>query len=193
MNRLGMLVDVSHASDDTVRDVVKQSRAPVIASHSSAYAICPARRNLTDDLVRGIAGTGGMVMVNFFPVFLMPEGGEVEAGFLERSRELREQNLSPKQFQELMKAWEQEQEALPVCYVGHLVDHIDHLVKVAGIDHVGLGSDYDGITYGPEQMPDVSGFPYITQELLNRGYSEPDIYKILGENFFRVLSEAEKC
>jgi membrane dipeptidase len=190
MNRLGMLVDVSHASDDTVRDVIRISRSPVIASHSSAHAICPALRNLKDDLVKGIADTGGIVMVNFFPVFLMPGGERVEAGFLEKSRALKEQKLSPQQLQEQMKVWEQEQEALPTCNVGHLVDHIDHLVKVAGIDHVGLGSDYDGITYGPEQMPDVSGFPYITQELLNRGYSTPDIKKILGENFIRVLSEA---
>ena len=191
MNSLGMLVDVSHASDDTVRDVIRVSQAPVIASHSSAFAICPALRNLNDELIRGIAGTGGMVMVNFFPVFLLPGGEIVEAGFLEKSRITKEQNLSPQQLQEQMKVWEQEQEALPACYVGHLVDHIDHLVKVAGIDHVGLGSDYDGITYGPEQMPDVSGFPYVTQELLNRGYSTPDIKKILGENFIRVLSEAE--
>ena len=191
MNRLGMLVDVSHASDDTVRDVIRVSRAPVIASHSSAHAICPVLRNLNDELIRGIAGTGGIVMVNFFPVFLLPGGEIVEAGFLEKSRIMKEQELSPQELQEQMKVWEQEQEALPACYAGHLVDHIDHMVKVAGIDHVGLGSDYDGITYGPEQMPDVSGFPYISQELLNRGYSAPDIKKILGENFLRVLGEAE--
>lgn len=176
MNDLGMLVDVSHAADDTVRDVLKVSKAPVIASHSSAHAISPCRRNLKDQLIRGIAGTGGIVMVNFFPVFLMPGGEKIEAGFLHSSRALEDR----------------EQEALPPCYVGHLVDHIDHLVKVASIDHVGLGSDYDGITYGPEQMADVSGFPYITQELLNRGYSQPEIRKILGENFIRVLSEAQK-
>ncbi|MCK5694127.1 MAG: dipeptidase [Bacteroidales bacterium] len=192
MNRMGMLVDVSHSSDDTVRDALKVSKAPVIASHSSVKAICPSRRNLTDELIKGIADTSGLVMVNFFPLFLVPEGGVVEAGYIEYSIELRAQNLPPEQFRAEMDMWEKQQPPMPVCYVGHLVDHIDHIVKVAGIDHVGLGSDYDGITYGPEQMPDVSGFPYVTQELLNRGYSTGNIKKILGENFIRVLGEAEK-
>jgi len=191
MNRLGMLVDLSHASDDTVRDAVKVSRAPVIASHSSAREICPSRRNLTDDLVKGIADTGGMVMVNFFPLFLVPEGGAIEQAYIDEYTKLRSMELSPEQFAEQMHAWEEQQAPMPRCFVGHLVDHIDHLVQVAGIDHVGLGSDYDGITYGPEQMPDVSGFPYVTQELLNRGYKTGDIKKILGENFIRVLGEAE--
>ena len=190
MNRMGMLVDLSHASDDTVRDVVRVSKAPVIASHSSVKAICPSRRNLSDELIKGIAGTGGLVMVNFFPLFLVPEGGEIEQRYIDHSMALRSRNLTPEQFRAEMDEWQKQQPSMPKCYVGHLVDHIDHLVKVAGIDHVGLGSDYDGITYGPEQMPDVSGFPYVTQELLNRGYSSGDIKKVLGENFIRVLSEA---
>ena len=192
MNKMGMLVDVSHASDDTVRDVLRVSKAPVIASHSSAKAICSSRRNLTDELIKGIAGTGGMVMVNFFPLFLVPEGGEVEARYIEHYTALRAKNLSPEEFKKEMNAWEKKQPPMPVCYVGQLIDHIDHVVKVAGIDHVGLGSDYDGITYGPVQMPDVSGFPYVTQELLNRGYSTEEIRKILGGNFLRVLKEGEK-
>jgi len=192
MNKMGMLVDVSHASDDTVHDVLRVSSAPVIASHSSARAICSSRRNLTDELIRGIADTGGLVMINFFPLFLVPEGGEVEARYIENYAALRARNLSPQEFQKEMQAWEKRQPPMPVCYVGHLVDHIDHVVKVTGIDHVGLGSDYDGITYGPEQMPDVSGFPYVSQELLNRGYSSDEIKKILGGNFLSVLKEAEK-
>ncbi|MCK4879923.1 MAG: dipeptidase [Bacteroidales bacterium] len=192
MNKMGMLVDVSHASDDTVRDAIKVSRAPVIASHSSVKAICPSSRNLTDELIKGIAGTGGMVMVNFFPLFLVPEGGAIEQRYIDHSMALRSRNLTPEQFREEMDAWQKQQPSMPHCYVGHLVDHIDHIVKVAGIGHVGLGSDYDGITYGPVQMPDVSGFPYVTQELLNRGYSTGDIKKILGENFLRVLTEAER-
>lgn len=192
MNKMGMLVDVSHASDDTVRDTLRVSKAPVIASHSSVRAICPSRRNLTDELIKGIADTGGMVMVNFFPMFLVPEGGVIEQAYIDQSLALRSQKLSPAQFREAMDTWEEQQPPMPKCYVGQLVDHIEHIVQVAGIDHVGLGSDYDGITYGPEQMPDVSGFPYITQELLNRDYSKEDVKKILGSNFLRVLAEAEK-
>lgn len=191
MNEMGMLVDVSHASDDTVRDVVRVSRAPVIASHSSAWEICPSRRNLRDDLIREIAHTGGMIGVNFYPLFLIPEGAAIEQAYIDQSMALRAKNLSPEQIRAEMKAWENQQAPNPVCYVGHLVDHIDRLVKVAGIDHVGLGSDYDGINTGPLQMPDVSGFPYVTQELLNRDYSLGDIKKILGENFLRVLAHAE--
>ena len=192
MNRMGMLVDVSHASDDTVRDAVKVSKAPVIASHSSVKAICPSRRNLIDELIKEIAGTGGIVMINFFPLFILPGGAELADGYVAQTLVLRGKNLSPEEFDAEMNAWREKQPPMPVCYVGHLVDHIDHIVKVAGIDHVGLGSDYDGITYGPEQMPDVSGFPYVTQALLNRGYSSDEIKKILGGNFLRVLKEAEK-
>ncbi|MCJ7715206.1 MAG: dipeptidase, partial [Anaerolineales bacterium] len=189
MNDMGMLVDLSHASDDTVRDVVRVSKAPVIASHSSAKAICPSKRNLTDELIKGIAGTGGMVMVNFFPLFLHPDGAAIEQAYMDHSLGLRSRNLTPDQFNAEMDTWRKQQPPMPQCYVGHLVDHIDHMVKLVGCDHVGLGSDYDGITYGPVQMPDVSGFPYVTQELLNRGYSNEDIKKILGENFLRVLTE----
>lgn len=192
MNRMGMLVDVSHASDDTVRDVLRVSKMPVIASHSSAKAICPSLRNLTDELIKGIAGTGGIVMVNFFPLFLLPEGAALVDGYVEQTLALRGKNLSPVEFSAEMNEWMEKQPAMPTAYVGHLVDHIDHIVKVAGIDHVGLGSDYDGITYGPVQMPDVSGFPYVTQELLNRGYSIEEIEKILGKNFLRVLSDAKE-
>lgn len=193
MNQLGMLIDLSHASDDTVRDAIRVSRAPVFASHSSARAICPSRRNLSDELVQGIAGTGGLVMVNFFPLFLIAEGAAIEQAYIDQYARLRSMDLSQEEFGQQMAAWNQLQPSRPPCYVGHLADHIDHLVRVAGIDHVGLGSDYDGITYGPEQMPDVSGFPYVTQELLNRGYSRADIRKILGENFLRLLGKAERA
>jgi membrane dipeptidase len=131
-------------------------------------------------------------MVNFFPMFLVPEGGAVEQAYIDHTLALRSRDLAPEQFREEMSAWEKKQPPMPQCYVGHLVDHVEYIVKLAGIDYVGLGSDYDGITYGPVQMPDVSGFPYVTQELLNRGYTEGDVKKILGGNFLRVMSEAEK-
>jgi len=188
MNRLGMLVDVSHTSDDTVRDVLRVCSAPVIASHSSAYALCPSRRNLTDELIRGIADTGGIVMVNFFPLFINPDGAPVEARYIEKTRELEKLGLSPDELHREMDAWEKEQPPRPSCTPGQIVDHIEHIIGVAGIDHVGLGSDYDGISYGPVQMPDVTGFPYITQVLYDRGYSENEIKKVLGENFMRVFS-----
>jgi len=190
MNRMGMLVDVSHASDDTVRDALRVSKSPIIASHSSAQAICPSRRNLRDELIKGIADSGGLVMVNFFPLFLVPEGAAIEQAYIDHSNSLRSRDLTPAQFREEMDKWQQQQPPMPQCCVGHLVDHIDHIVQEAGIDHVGLGSDYDGITYGPVQMPDVSGFPYVTQELLNRGYRSEEIKKILGGNFIRALSAA---
>jgi len=191
MNEMGMLVDLSHSSDDTVRDAIRVSKAPVIASHSSVKAICPSKRNLSDDLIKGIAGTGGMVMVNFFPLFLHPDGAGLNQAYIDQTRELSSKNLSPEQFRAEMEAWRKQLPPMPQCYVGHLVDHIDHMIKLVGADHVGLGSDYDGITYGPVQMPDVSGFPYVTQDLMNRGYSTGDIKKILGKSFLRVLSEAE--
>lgn len=188
MNEMGMLVDLSHSSDDTVRDAIRVSKAPVIASHSSVKAICPSKRNLSDELIKGIAGTGGMVMVNFFPLFLHPDGAGLNQAYIDQTNKLSSRNLTPEQYRAEMDAWRKQQPPMPQCYVGHLVDHIDHMAKLVGAGHVGLGSDYDGITYGPVQMPDVSGFPYVTQELMNRGYSTADIKKILGENFLRVFS-----
>jgi len=191
MNRLGMLVDISHASDDVVRDVLRISKAPIIASHSSARALCGSRRNLPDDLIKGIATKGGMVMINFFPIFIIPEGAKVEQRFLEKFNELKKRDLSPEFFHDEIDQWEKQQPAMPSCTAHDVADHFEHIIRIAGIDHVGLGSDYDGITYGPDQMPGVSGFPYITQVLFDRGYSEVDLKKILGGNFMRVLSEME--
>lgn len=191
MNRLGMLVDVSHASDQTVWDAVYASRVPVIASHSSSRALCGVRRNLSDELIEAVADTGGIVMVNFYPVFLAPEGVEVENAYFEKSMELKRKQLSPEAFRKAMQVFERDRPPLPHCSVEAVADHLERIIRVAGIDHAGLGSDFDGIPFGPDQVPDVSGFPHITQALLDRGYEEEAIRKVLGGNFLRVLRDAE--
>jgi membrane dipeptidase len=159
MQRIGMLVDVSHVSDETFWATLKVARAPIIASHSSARALAEHRRNLSDDMLRGVAQNGGIVMVNFWPQFLSHEYAQARPG--------------------------------PRITLSRIVDHIDHIVKVAGIDHVGLGSDFDGVPALPEDLGGIEGLPKITLELVRRGYSDQDILKILGENFLRVMSQAE--
>ena len=191
MNRLGMLVDISHVSAETMHDVLRVSRAPVIASHSSAYALAPHPRNVPDDVIRLIADNGGVVMVNFFSGFLDPEAARVSEQGFKLWRDLRRRGADEPQMREAFQQWRRDH-PMPHGSVRTVVDHIDHIVRIAGIDHVGLGSDYDGITIVPEQLEDVSCYPYITQELLNRAYAEPDIRKILGGNVLRVLREAEE-
>ena len=197
MNRLGMLVDVSHVSDDTMRDALDVSKAPIIASHSSARALSNVPRNIPDDLLKRIAKNGGVVQVNFYSEFV--DEKTVGPQSAERSKRLKAQqdalNAKYKDDPERLGEESDKLEAanpLPPLPISKLIDHIDHIVKVAGIDHVGLGADFDGANDMPEGAQDVSMLPNITYELLKRGYSEQDIRKILGENFLRVFAEAER-
>jgi membrane dipeptidase len=194
MNRLGMMVDVSHVSDKTFYDAVKESRAPVIASHSSCRALANQPRNMTDEMLKALSKNGGVVMINFYDAFL--DQSKVE--FSKREREI-ESDLAkkyptdPARVQEELEKWRAAQNP-PKTPLSMLIDHIDHAVKVAGIDHVGIGSDFDGVPFTglPEGMEDISKLPNITYELMKRGYSDGDIKKILGENFLRVMSEVER-
>ncbi|HEV7572719.1 MAG TPA: dipeptidase [Thermoanaerobaculia bacterium] len=196
MNRLGMLVDISHVADKTFYDVIEVSKAPVIASHSSSRALASAPRNMTDDMLRALAKNGGVAMVNFYPVFLSDEVAKASKAREEKLKpdiaalKAKDTNEGP-EYQEgvrkLMAA-----NPLPKVSWTVIVDHIDHMVKVAGIDHVGIGSDFDGIPGTPEGMEDVSKLPAIPAELKRRGYSDADVKKIMGENFMRVFGEAER-
>lgn len=195
MNRIGMFIDISHVSDETMNDVLDVSTAPVIASHSSARALADHRRNIPDDVLRRVAKNGGVIMINFFPAFIdqqVIDATKARAARYEAElTKLREQiKDDPKRLAEeenkLYRA------GLPVTPLSKLIDHIDHIVKVAGIDHVGLGSDFDGVPILPEGMQDIAQLPNITYELLRRGYNERDVRKILGENLLRALTEAER-
>jgi len=196
MNRLGMLVDVSHVADKTFWDVIETTKAPVIASHSSARALAEHKRNMTDDMLRAMAKNHGVVMVNFYPVFLSTEVAEA---FAERDKRLASQiaelkakdSAEGEEYQKGVKALLAENRLPPIPYT-RIVDHIDHIARVAGIDSVGLGSDFDGIGATPVGMEDVSKIGSIREELKRRGYSEGDIRKIMGENFMRVFAAAER-
>ncbi len=191
MNRLGMLIDISHVSPDTMRDVLRVSEAPIIASHSSAYAVAKHSRNVPDDVLRAVAGNGGVIMVNFYSGFIHPDGARTMRRIFEIERELQEKYPDEDDYRSAMRNW-RTKNPIPRGTVATVVDHIDHIVKVAGIDHVGIGSDYDGVTTLPVGLEDVSCFPALTLELLQRGYSAAEIRKILGANVLRALRAAEK-
>jgi membrane dipeptidase len=197
MNRLGMLVDVSHVSDKTMSDALDVSKAPIIASHSAARALSNVPRNIPDDLLRRIAKNGGVIQVNFYSVFV--DTATVAPQSEARDKRLKaQQDALDKKYQDDPERLAEEGDKLaaanplPPLPLSKLIDHIDYIVKVAGIDHVGLGADFDGAMDFPAGAQDVSMLPNITYELLQRGYSEKDIRKILGENFLRVFAEAER-
>jgi membrane dipeptidase len=199
MNRLGVIVDISHVSDRTFYDVLATSKAPVFASHSSCRAICDAARNMTDDMIRDLAKSGGVIQINYHVGFLSQEFRDFENAHPDVEKQISAEvkkrcgdNESctlvagDAIVRELMEAGK-----LPKVDWNKIIEHIDHAVKIGGIDHVGLGSDFDGAVM-PIGMQDVSHIPQVTDALLKKGYSESDIRKILGENTLRVLSEVER-
>jgi membrane dipeptidase len=186
MNRLGMLVDISHVSPETMAAALRVSQAPIIASHSSAYAIAPSPRNVPDDILKQMPANGGVIMVNFYSGFVVAEAARAQA---EARRSLREKYPDADEFDRAYSAWSRSYK-VPRGTIGDVADHIDHITKVAGIDHVGIGSDFDGITSWPVGLEDVASFPRLTEELLRRGYSEGDVHKILGGNILRAFRKA---
>jgi membrane dipeptidase len=186
MNRLGMLIDISHVSPDTMADALRVSQAPLIASHSGAFAVAPSPRNVPDEILAQLPRNGGVVMVNFFSGFVVPEAARAQA---EARRELHAKHPDAGEYARAYRAWSRRYK-LPRGTIADVVDHVDHIVKAAGIDHVGIGSDFDGITSWPVGLEDVSCFPRLTEELLRRGYAEADVHKILGGNALRAFRAA---
>ena len=193
MNRLGMLIDVSHISDEAFYDVIRLSTRPVVATHSCCRALADHPRNLTDDMIRKLAGTGGVIQVNFYPLFLDSGFSAVlsDSGIMERGESVESEFIADPADPAKRKAWNAVQDELKSLNrpsYKRIVDHIDHIVRLVGIDHVGLGSDFDGIEVAPEGMEDISKFSLVFDEMRSRGYSEADIAKVASENFFRVMT-----
>jgi membrane dipeptidase len=197
MNKCGMMVDVSHISDESFYDVIKLSKAPVIASHSSVRAIAHHKRNMTDDMIKTLAKNGGVIQICLLDVYIkdidttsMRFKKEKE---LNRIYELKYETMTDDEKKELRNEWRSIREKYPTALptVADCVDHIDYVKNLVGIDYVGIGSDFDG-GGGVDGCADVSEFPNITAEMLKRGYTEEEIRKVWGGNFFRVFAEVEK-
>jgi membrane dipeptidase len=200
MNRLGMMVDISHVADKTFWDAIATTKAPVIASHSSARALVDAPRNMTDDMLKAIAKNGGVVQVNFFNGFIdqsfrnaeEAQRADQEAAKQKYAAQMKSEGKEVN-YIELDRIEREWIAKIPRPPLKSLIDHIDHIAKVAGVDHVGLGSDFDGVSGAtPQGIDSAADLPKITQALLDRGYSAEDIHKILGGNLMRVFREVER-
>jgi membrane dipeptidase len=199
MNRLGMMVDISHVADKTFWDVIATTKAPVIASHSSARALTNAPRNMTDEMLQAVAKNGGVVQVNFFSGFLdenyrkaLEAQNKEQAAAIQKYVESLKAEGKPVNYIEVNRMQREWMAKIPRPPFKVLIDHIDHIAKIAGVDHVGLGSDFDGVSGAtPAGMDSAADLPKITQALLDRGYSAGDIKKILGGNILRVFRQVE--
>ncbi|MFL6444516.1 MAG: dipeptidase [Candidatus Sulfotelmatobacter sp.] len=200
MNRLGMMVDISHVADKTFWDAIATTKAPVIASHSSARALVNAPRNMTDDMLKAVAQNGGVVQVNFFNGFddenfrkAMEAQSKDQATAIQKFIDDQKAQGKPVDYVQVDRIEREWMAKLPRPPLSSLIDHIDHIAKVAGVDHVGLGSDFDGVSGAtPQGIDSAADLPKITQALLDRGYSASDIHKILGGNMMRVFRDVER-
>jgi membrane dipeptidase len=196
MNQLGMIIDVSHVGEQTFWDIIGLSSKPIMASHSCVYNLTPHRRNLKDDQIKAIAKNGGVIQLNFNPGFIDSSFGKKEDAFLKRHAAEKDSLMKAGMgdfysMDYLYQKYTEEANAIRPP-LSMLIDHIDYIVKLVGVDYVGLGSDFDGVNITPQQLDDVTSYPLITKELLKRGYSKKDIRKILGGNFLRVLTNNSK-
>ena len=200
MNRLGMMVDISHVADKTFWDAIATTKAPVIASHSSARALVNAPRNMTDDMLKAVAQNGGVVQVNFFNGFddenfrkALEAQAKEQAAAIQKFLDDQKAQGKPADYVQVDRIEREWMAKIPRPPLSSLIDHIDHIAKVAGVDHVGLGSDFDGVSGAtPQGIDSAADLPKITQALLDRGYSASDIHKILGGNLMRVFRDVER-